>query len=55
MKELFPTKAVEETVSGISSIEAENAQEAVYNLNGQRLAKPQKGLNIIGGKKVIVK
>ncbi len=55
VKELFPTKAVEETVSGISSIEAENAQEAVYNLNGQRLAKPQKGLNIIGGKKVIVK
>ena len=55
VKELFPTKAVEETVSGISSIEAENAQKAVYNLNGQRLAKPQKGLNIIGGKKVIVK
>ena len=55
VNELFPTKAVEETVSGISSIEAENAQEAVYNLNGQRLAKPQKGLNIIGGKKVIVK
>ena len=55
VKELFPTKAVEETVSGIGSIEAENAQEAVYNLNGQRLAKPQKGLNIIGGKKVIVK
>lgn len=27
----------------------------IYNLNGQRLDKPQKGINIIGGKKVVVK
>ena len=27
----------------------------VYNLNGQRLASPRKGLNIIGGKKVVIK
>lgn len=27
----------------------------VYNLNGQRVAAPQKGLYIVGGKKVIVK
>ena len=29
--------------------------EPVYNLAGQRLAKPQRGLNIIGGKKVLIK
>ena len=26
-----------------------------YNLSGQRLSKPQRGLNIIGGKKVLIK
>lgn len=53
--ELFPIKAVEETPTGIGQITAEEGDEAIYNLNGQRLQKPQKGLNIIGGKKVIVK
>jgi len=28
---------------------------AVYNLSGQQLTAPQKGINIIGGKKVVVK
>ena len=28
---------------------------AVYNLNGQRLSAPKKGLNIVNGKKVIIK
>ena len=28
---------------------------AVYNLNGQKMAAPQKGLNIIGRKKVLIK
>ena len=27
----------------------------IYNLNGQRLDKPRKGINIVGGKKVFVK
>ena len=27
----------------------------IYNLRGQRLEAPQKGINIIGGKKVVVK
>ena len=29
--------------------------QPVYNLNGQRLKSPRKGINIIGGKKVVVK
>lgn len=28
---------------------------AIYNLAGQRLSKPQKGINIIGGRKVLIK
>ncbi len=27
----------------------------VYNLRGQRLTAPQKGINIVGAKKVVVK
>ena len=30
-------------------------QKAIFNLQGQRLAQPQRGFNIIGGRKVIVK
>jgi len=30
------------------------ATAPVYNLNGQRMSKPGKGLNIINGRKVIV-
>ena len=45
------------TVNGISGVEADAAlaDQPVYNLAGQRLQKPQKGLNIIGGKKVVIK
>ena len=32
-----------------------NNDAPIYNLRGQRLAAPQKGINIIGGKKVVVK
>lgn len=34
---------------------AENAKSVIYNLAGQRLSKAQKGVNIINGKKVLVK
>ena len=32
----------------------DNASHLIYNMAGQRLNAPQKGLNIIGGKRVIV-
>lgn len=44
--------------TGISDIVAgtkENRTHLIYNISGQRLNKPQKGLNIIGNKKVIIK
>jgi hypothetical protein len=32
-----------------------NAANGIYNLVGQKLAAPQKGVNIINGKKILVK
>ena len=32
-----------------------NGKAPTYNLSGQKLATPQKGINIIEGKKVVVK
>lgn len=44
------------TPTAIGSMEAEAQQDAIiYNLNGQRVNKAQKGLYIINGKKVLVK
>ena len=44
----------EPTTSGIDAIVAEKG-DAVYDLQGRRLAAPAKGFNIINGRKVIVK
>ena len=47
---------VEIDPSGIATIHSEkNGYGAVYNLSGQRLAAPHRGLNIIGGRKVVMK
>ena len=49
----------EDGATGINAVQGEglkeNGSETVYNLNGQRVMAPQKGLYIVGGKKVIVK
>ena len=39
----------------IASVSADKNHNAIYNLQGQRLQKTQKGLNIVGGKKLMVK
>jgi hypothetical protein len=39
----------------VKTAKAEKAEEGIFNLQGQRLMKAQKGLNIINGKKVLVK
>ena len=41
--------------SGISSVGADSEDTPFYTLSGQRLSAPRKGLNILGGKKIIVK
>ena len=49
----------EQTTTYIDDItvddQRENDVEAIFNLNGQRLNAPRKGLNIINGRKVVVK
>lgn len=42
--------------TGIQQVETYNeSKKEIYNLNGQKLQTPQKGINIINNKKVIVK
>ena len=41
--------------TGIESIQAENCDKVMYNLQGQRVTNGQKGLVIVGGKKVLRK
>lgn len=42
--------------AGIDELNSDASRDTpVYNLRGQRLAAPQKGINIIGGRKVVVK
>jgi len=44
------------TATAISSTKTEaSGSQPVFNLQGQRIKQPRKGLNIIGGRKVIVK
>ena len=42
-------------MTGIGSVESETGDEIIYNVAGQRLAKKQKGVNIVNGKKILVK
>ncbi|MBR6142056.1 MAG: hypothetical protein IKQ37_09905, partial [Bacteroidaceae bacterium] len=43
--------------TGIESLSEgrDAADDAIYNLSGQRLSKVQKGINVVRGKKVLVK
>ena len=47
----------ENTSNGVQQLVVDKADKdnAVYNLQGMKLRAPQKGLNIIGGKKVVIK
>jgi len=38
-----------------TSKDQDSSATAIYNLAGQRLTAPQRGVNIVGGKKVVVK
>lgn len=42
-------------INGVNVKDDNGSDNNVYNLRGQRLSTPQKGLNIINGKKVVVK
>ena len=54
--QIEPTAVTAYEATGINSVESNvNNSNAIYNMAGQRLQKLQKGMNIIGGKKVVVK
>lgn len=44
-----------EISSGVENVEQEEGVKTIYNLAGQRLTKMQKGINIVNGKKFLVK
>lgn len=41
--------------TGINKVNVDNGEVAIYNLQGQRVSKAQKGVNIVGGRKVVTK
>ena len=51
----YPCIAESHCMTGINRIVLNRDDLPIYRLNGQRLDKPCKGINIIGGKKVIMK
>lgn len=56
LAQIEPTAVTPYDPAGINGIEANvNNNNAIFNIAGQRLQKLQKGLNIVGGKKIIVK
>lgn len=42
-------------VVGINGVKADNPDATIYDLSGKRLKQPAKGINIIDGKKIVVK
>ena len=52
----FSTVTITGTATGIDGVNVAVLKDAqIYNLKGQRLDKTQKGLNIINGRKVVIK
>lgn len=49
------TLTVTDTATGITLLQTTAEADAIFNISGQRVAQAQKGLNIIGGKKVVIK
>lgn len=54
-KSTFYTMKHDTTETGIENVESEESKvRGIFNMAGQQLSEPQKGLNIINGKKVLV-
>lgn len=52
-----PGYFTDKTATGVKGVtnDAARLYAPAYNLSGQRLTNPRKGINIVGGKKVVVK
>ena len=46
---------ITQDATAISEVEATSAAKTIFNAAGQRINTLQKGLNIVNGKKVLVK
>ena len=45
----------EGAATGISNLNADNSSQNIYSISGTHLSTPRKGMNIINGKKVVIK
>ena len=46
----------EQVATGIDGVQVKaDAQQGIFNLQGQKMIRLQKGLNIVNGKKIVVK
>ena len=49
-------KGLDENLAGVAPVSVDDRKDSrVYSLSGQRLAAPKKGINIVGGRKVVVR
>jgi hypothetical protein len=46
-------EAIEDTPTAVRAVADNNQPASVYNLQGQRLDTLQRGVNIVGGKKIV--
>ena len=54
-KDIVPLSGEETNIESVTMINRADNAPIIYNMNGQRIANPQKGLNIIQGRKVLIK
>ena len=52
---ILNTGEEDDLITGLDALNGETGNEVIYNIAGQRLAKKQKGINIVNGKKVLIK
>ena len=51
----FDVLALSGTVTGIANVRSDESNGVIFDLQGRKLSKTQRGVNIVDGKKVIVK
>ena len=54
-KEVVPIEGEETAIERVTMTNNNGKAPVIYNLNGQRISKPAKGLNIINGRQVVIK
>ena len=54
-KAVVPLTAEETDIERITMVSGTDSAPIIYNMNGQRISNPKNGLNIINGRKVLIK